>query len=226
MEHRAAAVPARLRRWRSAAFDEKFWLPVAPASSPSSRSSCSTGIRSSATPSVAIAEDNFAARALGLPERNLRMASYALAGAIGGARRLRRRPAAAGLRRQRAAAQLLRLRAGRARRARQQPRRDRRRLRARPVPAGRELPGRRHLLLGRRVRAVHHRAARSRRRACSARPPRGGSDGESRLPPFARVDAGGAAPRRHRRHAGAAADRRLFLAAHRSFRSSATTTGC
>ncbi|MDB5314802.1 MAG: branched-chain amino acid transporter permease [Rhodospirillales bacterium] len=33
---------------------------------------------------VAIAEDNFAARALGLPERNLRMASYALAGVIGG----------------------------------------------------------------------------------------------------------------------------------------------
>ena len=40
---------------------------------------------------LAIAEDNFAARALGLPERNLRMASFALAGAIGGARRLRRR---------------------------------------------------------------------------------------------------------------------------------------
>jgi branched-chain amino acid transport system permease protein len=33
---------------------------------------------------IAIAEDNFAARALGLPERNLRMASYALAGVIGG----------------------------------------------------------------------------------------------------------------------------------------------
>ncbi len=33
---------------------------------------------------LAIAEDNFAARALGLPERNLRVASYALAGAIGG----------------------------------------------------------------------------------------------------------------------------------------------
>ena len=33
---------------------------------------------------VAIAEDNFAARALGLPERNLRIASYALAGVIGG----------------------------------------------------------------------------------------------------------------------------------------------
>ena len=32
---------------------------------------------------LAIAEDNYAARALGLPERNLRMASYAIAGAIG-----------------------------------------------------------------------------------------------------------------------------------------------
>jgi branched-chain amino acid transport system permease protein len=32
---------------------------------------------------VAIAQDNYAARALGLPERNLRIASYALAGAIG-----------------------------------------------------------------------------------------------------------------------------------------------
>ena len=42
---------------------------------------------------LAIAEDNFAARALGLPERNLRVASYALAGAIGGPCRLRRRRA-------------------------------------------------------------------------------------------------------------------------------------
>ena len=33
---------------------------------------------------LAIAEDNFAARALGLPERNLRMASFALAGTVGG----------------------------------------------------------------------------------------------------------------------------------------------
>jgi branched-chain amino acid transport system permease protein len=33
---------------------------------------------------LAVAEDNFAARALGLPERNLRVASFALAGAIGG----------------------------------------------------------------------------------------------------------------------------------------------
>jgi branched-chain amino acid transport system permease protein len=33
---------------------------------------------------LAVAEDNFAARALGLPERNLRVISYALAGVIGG----------------------------------------------------------------------------------------------------------------------------------------------
>src|SRR3954452_10474016 len=33
---------------------------------------------------LAIAEDNYAARALGLPERNLRMMSFALASAIGG----------------------------------------------------------------------------------------------------------------------------------------------
>jgi branched-chain amino acid transport system permease protein len=32
---------------------------------------------------LAIAEDNFAARALGLPERNLRITSYAIAGAVG-----------------------------------------------------------------------------------------------------------------------------------------------
>ena len=57
----------------------------------SSASNCSIAARWSGRAFLAIAEDNFAARALGLPERNLRMASYALAGVIGGARRLRRR---------------------------------------------------------------------------------------------------------------------------------------
>jgi len=33
---------------------------------------------------LAVAEDNFAARALGLPERNLRMTSFALSGVVGG----------------------------------------------------------------------------------------------------------------------------------------------
>jgi branched-chain amino acid transport system permease protein len=65
-------------------WDEKFWLPVL---------ACALAIcalellyRWTLVGKAfrAIAEDNFAARALGLPERNLRMASYALAGMIGG----------------------------------------------------------------------------------------------------------------------------------------------
>ncbi len=64
--------------------DEKFWLPVL---------ACAVVIGGLewmyrrtlvGRAFVAIAEDNFAARALGLPERNLRMASYALAGAVAG----------------------------------------------------------------------------------------------------------------------------------------------
>ncbi len=64
--------------------DEKFWLPVL---------ACSIAIVGLellyrrtlvGRAFLAISEDNFAARALGLPERNLRMASYALAGVIGG----------------------------------------------------------------------------------------------------------------------------------------------
>jgi branched-chain amino acid transport system permease protein len=66
-----------------AGIDEKFWLPVA---------TCIAiiiGLEMLYRRTLvghafrAIAEDNFAARALGLPERNLRIASYALAGAIG-----------------------------------------------------------------------------------------------------------------------------------------------
>jgi branched-chain amino acid transport system permease protein len=65
-------------------FDEKFWLPVL---------ACLVTIVGLellyrrtlvGRAFLAISEDNFAARALGLPERNLRIASYALAGAIGG----------------------------------------------------------------------------------------------------------------------------------------------
>jgi branched-chain amino acid transport system permease protein len=64
--------------------DEKFWLPVL---------ACAVTILGLellyrhtlvGRAFLAIAEDNFAARALGLPERNLRMASFALAGLIGG----------------------------------------------------------------------------------------------------------------------------------------------
>lgn len=65
------------------AWDEKYWLPVA---------TCAVTILALeylyrrtliGRAFLAVAEDNFAARALGLPERSLRVASYALAGAIG-----------------------------------------------------------------------------------------------------------------------------------------------
>ena len=65
-------------------FDEKFWLPVL---------ACAVvflGLEFLYRRTLighafrAISEDNFAARALGLPERNLRMASFALSGAVGG----------------------------------------------------------------------------------------------------------------------------------------------
>jgi branched-chain amino acid transport system permease protein len=68
----------------SGVWDEKFWLPVV---------ACVVTIVGLellyrrtlvGRAFLAIAEDNFAARALGLPERNLRIASYALAGMIGG----------------------------------------------------------------------------------------------------------------------------------------------
>src|SRR6476659_1907493 len=68
----------------SGVWDEKFWLPVV---------ACAITIVGLeylyrrtlvGRAFVAIAEDNFAARALGLPERNLRVASYALAGVVGG----------------------------------------------------------------------------------------------------------------------------------------------
>src|SRR5208282_2909657 len=65
-------------------FDEKFWLPLV---------ACVVVVvgleflyrRTLVGHAfLAISEDTFAARALGLPERNLRMASFALAAAIGG----------------------------------------------------------------------------------------------------------------------------------------------
>jgi branched-chain amino acid transport system permease protein len=64
--------------------DEKFWLPLV---------ACAVVVVGLeylyrrtlvGRAFLAISEDNFAARALGLPERNLRMASFAMAGMIGG----------------------------------------------------------------------------------------------------------------------------------------------
>ena len=64
--------------------DAKFWLPVV---------ACAVAVAALewmyrrtllGRAFLAIAEDNFAARAIGLPERDLRMLGYALAGVIGG----------------------------------------------------------------------------------------------------------------------------------------------
>src|ERR1700739_2440916 len=74
----------RLIGWGSGVWDEKFWLPVV---------ACAITIAGLeylyrrtlvGRAFLALAEDNFAARALGLAHRNLRIASYALAGIIGG----------------------------------------------------------------------------------------------------------------------------------------------
>lgn len=64
--------------------DEKFWLPVVACFATIVGLELLYRHTLVGRAFLAIAEDNFAARALGLPERNLRMASFALAGAVGG----------------------------------------------------------------------------------------------------------------------------------------------
>lgn len=64
-------------------FDEKFLLPVLACAATIAGLEWMQRRTLVGRAFLAIAEDNFAARALGLPERNLRIASYALAGAIG-----------------------------------------------------------------------------------------------------------------------------------------------
>jgi branched-chain amino acid transport system permease protein len=64
-------------------WDPKYWLPVLVCAATVLGLEFLYGRTLVGRAFVAIAEDNFAARALGLPERNLRIASYALAGAIG-----------------------------------------------------------------------------------------------------------------------------------------------
>jgi branched-chain amino acid transport system permease protein len=64
--------------------DEKFWLPLVACAAVIGGLEYLSRRTLVGRAFLAIAEDNFAARALGLPERNLRMASYALAAVIGG----------------------------------------------------------------------------------------------------------------------------------------------
>ena len=65
-------------------WDEKFWLPVVACFATIAGLELLYRRTLVGRAFLAIAEDNFAARALGLPERNLRMASFALAGSVGG----------------------------------------------------------------------------------------------------------------------------------------------
>ena len=63
--------------------DEKFWLPILACLATVAGLEVLYRHTLVGRAFLAIAEDNFAARALGLPERDLRMLSYALAGVIG-----------------------------------------------------------------------------------------------------------------------------------------------
>ncbi len=74
----------RLLGWGSGVLDEKFWLPVAACAAVIGGLEWMYRRTLVGRAFIAIAEDNFAARALGLPERRLRMASFALAGAVAG----------------------------------------------------------------------------------------------------------------------------------------------
>lgn len=74
----------RLFNIGSGVWDEKFWLPVVACAATIVGLELLYRRTLVGRAFLAIAEDNFAARALGLPERNLRIASYALAGMIGG----------------------------------------------------------------------------------------------------------------------------------------------
>jgi branched-chain amino acid transport system permease protein len=68
----------------SGIWDEKFWLPLVACAATIAGLEFLYRRTLVGRAFLAIAEDNFAARALGLPERNLRMASFALAGAVAG----------------------------------------------------------------------------------------------------------------------------------------------
>jgi branched-chain amino acid transport system permease protein len=64
-------------------FDQQFWLPMLACAVVTVGLELLYRHTLIGHAFLAIAEDNFAARALGLPERSLRMASFALAGVIG-----------------------------------------------------------------------------------------------------------------------------------------------
>jgi branched-chain amino acid transport system permease protein len=68
----------------SGPLDQKFWLPLAACAAVFAGLEYLYRRTLIGHAFLAVAEDNYAARALGLPERGLRVASFALSGAIGG----------------------------------------------------------------------------------------------------------------------------------------------
>jgi branched-chain amino acid transport system permease protein len=74
----------RIIGWGTGNWDEKFWLPVAAGAATIFALEYLYRRTLMGRAFLAVAEDNFAARALGLPERRLRVTSYALAGVVGG----------------------------------------------------------------------------------------------------------------------------------------------
>jgi len=73
----------RLFNIASGGFDQRFWLPMLACAAVIIGLELLYRRTLVGHAFLAIAEDTYAARALGLPERSLRMASYALAGVIG-----------------------------------------------------------------------------------------------------------------------------------------------
>jgi branched-chain amino acid transport system permease protein len=74
---------SRLLNIARGGFDQRFWLPMLACGAVIVGLELLYRHTLVGHAFLAIAEDNFAARALGLPERSLRMTSYALAGVIG-----------------------------------------------------------------------------------------------------------------------------------------------
>jgi ABC-type branched-subunit amino acid transport system permease subunit len=139
------------------ALGEKFWLPLLAAAAVILGLELLYRCTLVGRAFLAIAEDNYAARAWFARTQSApgELRACRRDRGVGG---LRRRAASAGLDRERADAELLRLRSRGARRAGQQSRRNRGRTAARPVSASGKLPGGRRARLGRGLCGVYRRS--------------------------------------------------------------------
>src|SRR6516225_1925762 len=153
-------------------FDQQFWMPMLACAAVIIGLELLYRYTLVGRAFLAIAEDTYAARALGLPERNLRMASFALAGVIGALAGFAGRDAAR-LLWQCANSHVLWLRSGSTGWYGQQSGSGGRWCLARAVPASCKFSSRRHLRLGGGIHGVHYRSAgasRGARRRLSSAP--------------------------------------------------------